>query len=124
MTYSISKDFAFAAAHRLTGLAPSHPCSRLHGHNYLVRLTLASERTDPTGFVIDYRDLAPFADHLDELLDHRTLNDVYPHINPTAENLALLLYEAAASLLDLPPGAYIDAVAVAETPKTWATYTP
>jgi 6-pyruvoyl-tetrahydropterin synthase len=43
MTYTISKEFAFSAAHHLNGLPPSHPCSRVHGHNYVVRVVLRRE---------------------------------------------------------------------------------
>src|SRR5215468_9371730 len=34
--YTISKFFEFSAAHHLTGLPDDHPCSRVHGHNYVV----------------------------------------------------------------------------------------
>lgn len=120
--YAISKDFEFSAAHRLEGLAPEHPCSRLHGHNYVVRLTLRGD-LNAIGFVYDYRALAPFKEHIDARIDHRYLNDLVPW-NPTAEALASWLWEIAGQVLDLPSGVRIASVGVSETAKTWAVYTP
>lgn len=116
MTYFITKDFDFAASHQLRGLPASHKCSRLHGHNYLVRITLAAEQLDPVGFVVDYGALASFKALLDNRLDHRHLNDVL-QANPTAEVLAAWLFGQAADL-----GFPVVEVAVSETPKTWAWY--
>lgn len=42
--------------------------------------------------------------------------------NPTAENMAFMLFQAAHELLDLPDEVEV-AVGVSETPKTWAWYT-
>lgn len=120
MTYSISKDFAFCASHVLSGLPDDHPCARVHGHNYVVRVELGADQPDSTGFILDYRALAPFGDYIDEHLDHRHLNDVVP-VNPTAEWLARFLRLELGRLVDL--GAVTRcAVGVSETPKTWAWY--
>ena len=120
-TATISKDFTFSASHQLRGLPDTHPCSRLHGHNYTVRLTL-SGTTDPTGFVIDYRDLGWFKDYLDNALDHRHLNDVLD-FNPTAENIAAHLVALVDEHHGDEPRLTAISVAVSETPKTWATVT-
>ena len=124
MTFTISKDFEFSAAHHLEGLDPEHPCSRVHGHNYVVRLELTGPVSGP-GFVYDYRALAPFKHLLDTRLDHRDLNAIMAGENPTAEHMAEWLYELAVELLDnMPDGVRVSAVSVSETPKTWATYRP
>ena len=122
MTYTISKEFAFSASHILHGLADGHPCGRMHGHNYIVRLELTGPLAR-TGFVHDYRDLDPFKQWLDDTLDHRHINHVMPegYSNPTAENMAHWMHRQALALLDLPAGVQV-AVSVSETPKTWATY--
>lgn len=118
---TISKEFAFSSSHQLDGLPEDHPCSRLHGHNYAVKLELSGP-TDATGFVMDYRALAPFKDYLDDTLDHRHLNDVLG-FQPTAENLASHLTHMAENLLPIPDGVSRMHVSVSETPKTWATVT-
>lgn len=121
MTYTISKDHHFSASHQLSGLRDGHPCGRLHGHNYAIRVELsASELTGP-GFVMDYGDLKPFLTWVDDTLDHRHLNDVVT-FNPTAEHLSRWLQAHAESML-AAPGVTVT-VAVSETPKTWARWTP
>lgn len=122
MTYTIEKDFAFSASHVLTGLRDGHPCGRLHGHNYVVRLRLSGDRLLDVGFLFDYGDLRPFGQFLDDTLDHRHLNDVMTS-NPTAENMARYLARIVAGLFRVPEGVAVS-VGVSETPKTWAWWTP
>ena len=121
MTFVISKDFTFAASHVLNGLAEGHKCGRLHGHNYVVRVELSGPLND-VGFVVDYGDLAPFGEWINNTLDHRHLNDVLTTvINPTAENLALILASELRDQCSVPSDITV-AVGVSETPKTWAWY--
>jgi 6-pyruvoyltetrahydropterin/6-carboxytetrahydropterin synthase len=131
MMYSIGKEFSFSAAHRLNGLSMDHPCSRLHGHNYVVQVEILSDSIDTTGFVLDYRELDCFKEYLDENVDHQYLNEVYPEFNPTAENLAKHFY---LTVMNGPIGQKLEekyehitdftiAITVSETPKTVAAYT-
>lgn len=115
--FKITKQFGFSASHQLSGLAPDHPCSRLHGHNYLVEVELRSAHLNAVGFVRDYRELDSIKRYIDEELDHRHLNDVMGRMNPTAENIAGYLYH-----LLLPDCPELYAVRISETSKTWAEY--
>lgn len=121
MPYSITKDYHFSASHVLDGLPDGHPCGRLHGHNYVVRVELTADRVDPVGMVFDYGDLKPFGAWIDTHLDHRHLNDVIGG-NPTAETLAETLLAVAEETVGMPETIDV-AVSVSETPKTWARYT-
>ena len=114
--YKISKQFSFSASHQLNGLPTDHPCSSLHGHNYIVTVYLKSQMLNETGFVRDYRSLDIVKKFIDETLDHRHLNDVL-RFNPTAENMAKFLYDTFKQAI---PELY--AVEVSETPKTSAMY--
>lgn len=116
--YTISKQFNFSASHVIDGLAKDHPCSRLHGHNYVVELILAAEELNETGFVVDYNELVTFKKLIDETLDHRHLNDVLVG-STTAESIAKYLYDHAKQLWR-----EVHSVSVSETPKTNATYSP
>lgn len=118
--YTIVKRFDFAASHQLEGLPETHPCSRLHGHNYQVEIELKAIEPSLIGFVVDYRDLSLFKVVLDEQYDHRHLNDLLP-VNPTAENLAKHFYDICQSF---EWGHLVSAVRVSETPKTSAEYRP
>lgn len=114
--YKISKQFAFSASHILEELPEDHPCSRLHGHNYIVTVYLKAESLNEVGFVKDYRELKVVKEYIDNNLDHRHLNDVFS-VNPTAENMARELYTIFVK--EIPQ---IYAVEVSETPKTSAIY--
>lgn len=114
--YKISKEFSFSASHILEGLSKDHPCSRLHGHNYVVKIHLRAKELNNVGFVKDYRELSLVKNYIDANLDHRHLNDLLP-FNPSAENIAKYLFDLFAPQI---PELY--AIEVSETPKTSAIY--
>ena len=116
--FRIAKSFHFSASHILHGLAPDHPCSRLHGHNYEVQLLLGAPQLNDVGFVVDYNELQRFRELIRERYDHRHLNDLVD-FQPSAERLAQHFYEIARQSWP-----QLLAVRVAETPETWAEYSP
>ena len=115
--YLIRKEFHFSAAHQLAGLPSNHPCSNIHGHNYIVTVELTTNKLDDVGFVTDYRALDPFKRFIDDVLDHQNLNDVFS-FNPTAENMAKYIF-----ILFKVKFPQLSAVEISETPKTNARYT-
>lgn len=128
MKATISKDFEFSASHQLTHLPSDHPCSRVHGHNYTVRVELSGVVSRDTGFVLDYRLLNPIKQWLDDTFDHRHLNDVIPGW-PTAEHIAAFISAHidgawGFTLPARPNGVSLSGVGVSETPKTWAWWRP
>lgn len=114
--YRIAKEFHFSASHIIEGLPETHKCSRLHGHNYRVELVLEADSLDPYGFIVDYHDLKPFKDIIDNELDHRHLNDILPGAT-SAEAIARWLYSRARAIWP-----QVVKVRVSETEKTWAEY--
>lgn len=115
--YTISKEFHFSSSHQLTHLPVEHPCSRVHGHNYIVIVELSSEKLNEDQFVVDYRELNPIKVWIDTVLDHMHLNDVLD-FQPTAENIAKWIFNLWKH--DYP----LSAITVQETPKTMARYSP
>ena len=119
--HRIEKTFHFSAAHQLTHLgahSPEHKCARLHGHNYRVRVTLESDELDADGFVLDYALLEPVERYIESVLDHRNLNEVLGIGSyTTAERISQALYERFKPEIPL-----LVAVAVSESPDTWAEY--
>ena len=91
--FTIYKEFHFSASHQLLKLPEDHPCHRIHGHNYLIEVELASETLNEVGFVRDYRELDALKAYIDEKFDHRHLNDVLGDDNVTAEQLAKHFYD-------------------------------
>jgi len=114
--YTITKEFHFAASHSLKRLPTDHPCSRLHGHNYVVIVELRSHTLDEQDFVIDYGKLNLIRQYIDTKLDHQHLNAVL-EFNPTAENIARHIYDVFKKTFPK-----LSAVTVKETPKTTARY--
>ncbi len=117
--FKITKEYHFSASHQLHGLAEDHPCSRLHGHNYIVRVELSAKGLNETGFVRDYRELDALKVYIDEEIDHRHLNEVLGDDETTAEKLARHFYDWCKARWP-----EVSAVSVSETPKTWARYEP
>lgn len=117
MSYTISKDFEFSASHVLSGLPEGHPCGRVHGHNFVVRVVLEAEKLNEVGFVLDYRDMSALKEYVDGVLDHRHLNDIV-EFNPTSENMCRHLFYWCKDLRGWP----IKRLGWSETPKTWAYY--
>jgi 6-pyruvoyltetrahydropterin/6-carboxytetrahydropterin synthase len=117
--YRITKEFHFSASHQLLDLPETHPCARLHGHNYIVVIELAAADLTPHGFVRDYHDLAALKAYIDDTLDHRHLNDVLGDECVTAERLARHFFDWCRARWP-----EVTAARVSETPKTWAEYRP
>jgi 6-pyruvoyltetrahydropterin/6-carboxytetrahydropterin synthase len=115
--FRISKQFSFCAAHSLNHLPEGHQCKRVHGHNYIVELVLEAQSLNSDHFVRDYGELKAFKKWIDDVVDHRNLNDVMGETPSTAENLAFWLYMGWKETYPELVG-----VRVSETPKTWAEY--
>lgn len=116
--YEISKEFHFSASHQLEHLPVGHQCQRLHGHNYIVKITLGSDELNEDDFVTDFGLLKPVKKFIDKKLDHRHLNDVFD-FKTTSENMAHFFFYMIKDELNMDN---IIEVAVSETPKTWARY--
>jgi 6-pyruvoyltetrahydropterin/6-carboxytetrahydropterin synthase len=115
--YTIKKEFHFSSAHQLNGLPDSHPCSRLHGHNYILTVYLKSETVNEIGFVKDYRELDFIKTYVDDVLDHKFLNDIFPLHNTTVENMCKILFDMFKTVLP-----ELTAIEMSETPKTNCKY--
>ncbi len=105
---TVTSRHKISAAHRLYDY--NGKCEHLHGHNYLIEITLAADHTDSLGMIMDFSKIKScLLAELDKLWDHRTLLfDQDPlclslqkvladasvcavPFNPTAENMAAYL---------------------------------
>ena len=86
----LNKLFRFEAAHRL----PFHAgvCKRLHGHSFVVEVTIAGKVGEESGWVIDYGEIKAATAPVREALDHRYLNEIPGLENPTSEHLAIWIW--------------------------------
>jgi 6-pyruvoyltetrahydropterin/6-carboxytetrahydropterin synthase len=99
MKYQVSVIKGFSAAHALRGYKGK--CERLHGHNWKVKVTLGSGKLDKTGMAMDFTDIKAVLGGVLLKFDHCFLNETAPFdkINPTAENIARVIFEDMAGKL-------------------------
>lgn len=74
-----------------------------HGHNYEVIARVTGEVDPVTGYVIDMKILGEMLRATVDEFDHKNLNlDVpeFAHLNPTAENIIIVLYNKLRKKLD------------------------
>ena len=93
----------------------------------MVEATFQGTQLDELGMLIDFKIAKKvLAEILDEF-DHYYLNDFPPFnegVNPTAENLARIIYERLAARAEVQASpAALTALTVWESPKSSVTYT-
>ena len=126
--------YVFDAAHRIAG----HPgkCAWLHGHTYLLEVTVSSPALNPLGMVMDFDDLGDAVRKaVLDLWDHATLLAVDDPLGPAIsavqreapDRVVLLPGHPTAEVLTreawtriesrLPAGITLERVAIRETPS-------
>ena len=130
--YRVTKEIHFCYGHRL--LNYDGKCRNLHGHNGKAVVTLETDKLDDLGMVVDFTELKRVVGKwIDETLDHKMLlhkdDPVLPDllkrnepvvtldVNPTAESIAKLIFDHAATA-----GLPVVDVVLWETENSFATY--
>ena len=96
MTFELSKQFRFDAAHKLECEIDAEQNRRVHGHSYRVEVTVNGKPDARTGMVIDLGKFEHLLEETREALDHRMLNDVANLGPPTLENLSAWIWRRLA----------------------------
>lgn len=114
------KDWSFERNEAVFGLC-NNP--NYHGHNYELIASVTGEIDAETGYVIDVKILKEIIkSEVEEAFDHKNLNlDVpeFKDLNPTAENIAVVIYNKLKAKLD----AKFDLeIVLYETPRNFVTY--
>lgn len=132
--YSVTKLIHFCYGHRL--LNYEGKCRYLHGHNGRVEIELSAKGLDQRGMVRDFNEIKrSIQGWIDTNLDHKMIlrrDDPVVSIlrklgeplfvmetNPTAENLAKLIYEVTKRR-----GFPVKVVRLWEAEQSFATYQP
>lgn len=130
--YTVIKEIHFCYGHRL--LAYQGKCRHLHGHNGKVEIELAAKALDQLGMVMDFEEVKRHVQSwIDAELDHKMLLSredpavpvlqrlqeplVLMDCNPTAENIAKMIFEYAKQ-----KGLPVVSVRLWETASSSATY--
>jgi 6-pyruvoyltetrahydropterin/6-carboxytetrahydropterin synthase len=120
MPFEITTTHHFSAAHQLRLYDGS--LEPLHGHNWVVRVTVGAEKLDAIGVVMDFHELERLVEAIVRPWHNRHLNDLEPFqkLNPSAENVSVVV----GSGLKLPMNVRLLCVEVTETPGCVAIYRP
>ncbi len=130
--YSVTKEVHFCYGHRL--LNHQGKCRHLHGHNATAVIRPEAEALNELGMVCDFSDIGEFVkEWINRTLDHNMLlheaDPVLPGLqaagervyvmqaNPTAENIAKLIFDQVAA-----EGFPVIEVAINETDSALASY--
>lgn len=81
--YRVSKRMEVAAMHFLK-LDYDSPCNSVHGHNWIITVTVLGQQLNDNGMVYDFKRIKNL---IHDQMDHKALNDIFS-FNPTAENIA------------------------------------
>ena len=87
MSYELSQEFFFDAAHTLDRRQETTSSRRVHGHTYHAEITVQGEPDAATGMLVDLGTLRAAIARVREALDHHLLDDVEGLGPPTVENL-------------------------------------
>lgn len=75
-----------------------------HGHNYTLEVWVEGNIDEETGFIIDLKLMSEIIkDEVKEPFDHRNLNldcKEFEHLNPTAENIAMVIWQKLRKRID------------------------
>jgi 6-pyruvoyltetrahydropterin/6-carboxytetrahydropterin synthase len=91
-----------------------------------VEVSVAGEKLDENGMLIDFRELRLMVEEVVQELDHQYLNELSffnqpgKETNPTAENIAHYIYRRLKS--NLKPGLKLVKVNIWESSTAWACY--
>jgi 6-pyruvoyltetrahydropterin/6-carboxytetrahydropterin synthase len=118
--YTLTVKSDFAAAHRLREYDGN--CERLHGHNWLVEVSVTTGTLDARGMAVDFRVIKTALNEVLGQLDHAYLNDVSPfsEINPSSENISRFIFDEVT--LRMPPAVRVSRVVVWESTDARAEY--
>ena len=94
-----------------------------HGHNYDLIVKLVGEVDEETGYLFDLKILNDIIkSEIIDRFDHKNLNlDTleFKNLNPTAENIARIIYELLREKIDLK---YELEITLYETPRNFVVY--
>lgn len=115
--YSLKVQGTFSSAHNLRGYKGK--CEDLHGHNWIVEITVESDGLDHLGMVLDFKYLKKRLSAVLEEMDHKYLNKLayFKKVNPTSENIAEYIYQKLQTKIPL-----LKSVTVWENSTSCATY--
>ena len=120
--YELNVRSEFEAAHKIENYPGK--CARLHGHNWIVEAIVKGSELNELGILIDFKILKSELNKVLDELDHQYLNELelFAEKNPTAENLAKIIFEKLSESEIFTGTTKLFAIKVYESPKSCVTY--
>ncbi len=126
----VTRRMTFSSAHRLHHPEQDNevfygPCANLHGHNYIVEVTICGLVDPQTGFLMNLKDLKSIMKkRIKEPLDHKNLDcgDISFFINhvQSAENITIFIWDQLSHRL--PKNVFLYRVRLHETENNTVEY--
>ena len=128
----ITKQFKFCAAHKYWNSDWSDEKNeeifeddvRIHGHNYLLDITIKGEASKDSGFIINISDLKKIVDkYVIAYLDHSQIEkdiEWFQDKQPSTENLVVFIWKQINS--HSPEGGQLFKIKLRETPTIYTEY--
>jgi 6-pyruvoyltetrahydropterin/6-carboxytetrahydropterin synthase len=93
LVYEVTVKQSFSAAHMLKETGGT--CEKLHGHNFIVEVSVCSGALTDAGILIDFRILKQWTDDILKEFDHKYLNEIsyFKGMSPSSENVAKFIYD-------------------------------
>lgn len=89
----LTQTIHFEAAHFLPSAPLGHPNSRIHGHSFRLKITIAGEPDPKTQLLMHFDDFRTALNKLHDAVDHRLLNDIEGLNPPTLEKLCVWIWD-------------------------------
>ena len=128
----LTKQYKFCAAHKYWNDNWSEQKNRevfdedvrIHGHNYLLSITVKGKINDNSGFIIDIKALdAIISKYIINIFDHSQIEkdiDWFKNKQPSTENMVFFMWNKIED--KIPSGAILHCVKLRETPTIFSEY--
>jgi 6-pyruvoyltetrahydropterin/6-carboxytetrahydropterin synthase len=129
----LTRRYNFSAAHRLWNKALSDEenhhyfggCSKIHGHNYILEVSIQGHPNAKTGMIMNISDLDDIVEaKLLSLVDHRCLDEDVPFLEghvATLENVATIFYDRL--IAEIQPPVMLNRLRLYESDTNWVEVT-
>ena len=128
----ITKQFKFCAAHKYWNDSWDHERNykvfgddiRVHGHNYILDITITGPVSEESGFIFDIQGLKEIvSNNVIDVIDHSQIQEDiewFANKQPSTENLVLFIWQQIVEHIKSPSKLY--KIKLRETPSIFTEY--
>lgn len=113
----VFKKFKFDSAHFLPNVPDGHKCKEIHGHTYSMMVYFEGNLSGDLEWVMDFAEIKAVINPFINEIDHKLLNNIPGLENPTAERIAIWLWNRIKPILPT-----LCKIQINETPESGVIY--